>query len=92
MKKPIISGLNPEIWQAWWFTTSNAFRLSNVSKNMAAHESILASALASDTIYADITGDSPFVKPNCSEDCSKFFSISVVIPVIRFQINFQLWV
>ena len=56
-----------------WLTTSNAFWLSSVIRNRGALGLILVSALASETINADIIGDNPFVNPNCRDDCSKFF-------------------
>ena len=50
-----------------WFTTLNALQLSSVTKNNGAHEFIFTSALASDT-RADITGNIPLIKANCSDD------------------------
>ena len=35
-----------------------------------AHEFNFTSAIASDTIRADITGDSPLLKPNCNDELS----------------------
>ena len=66
-----------------WFTTLKAFWLSKVIKNRGKQGSILASALASEINNADMTGDNPFVKPYCNDNCSKFWdSVSNNLPIM----------